>query len=80
MAIKFFENVAGVLSMDMREIVLACLKKLSRFLEKFDRLVLSPKQAISNIESNHAAMPDSFFKVGLELFSESTDIKMYLVN
>jgi hypothetical protein len=70
-AIKFFDNVAGLLSIDMREIVLECLKKLLSFLQNFDRLIFSPEEAIRNIQNNIPIMPKSFFKISLELLSKS---------
>lgn len=77
MAIKFFNSVAGILSMDLREIVLACLKKLAGFLRKFEALVYSPGKAIRNIESKEPVIPKSFFKAKIELVSKSSDKKKW---
>lgn len=72
-AIKFFNSVAGVLAMDLREVVLTCLGSLSGFLATFDSRVFSPTEAIQNIECDKPEMPNSFFTVQIELASEGTD-------
>jgi hypothetical protein len=76
MAIRFFDHVAGILSMDMRELVLTCLRKLSEFFAKFEKFVLSPRAAIDNVNSKEPSMPNSFFKVNVELNSKPLDIHM----
>lgn len=76
MAIRFFDHVAGILSMDMRELVLTCLGKLSGFFQQFGKLVLSPREAIDNVSCDEAVMPKSFFKVQVELITRPLDLQM----
>ena len=66
-ALRFFDSVAGILSIDLREVMLHCLRKLSTFLKQFEKCILSPKQAILNIESKKPVMPKSYFTLGLEI-------------
>ena len=72
-ALRLFDSIAGLLSLDLREIVVHCLTKLRDFFQQFDGVILSPRRAINNVRSTSPLMPSSCFSVSLRIkANEST--------
>lgn len=74
-ALRFFDSVTGILSIDLREVVLHCLRKLSNFFRQFEGTILSPKASIRNINSKKPVMPRSFFTLTLQIINRNEDLE-----
>jgi hypothetical protein len=74
-ALRFFDSVTGILSIDLREVILHCLNKLSTFFKQFEKTILSPKRAVKNIKDKNPIMPKSYFKLTLQILNGSDEIE-----